>query len=98
MSTKLIVLSFGLFLATATGCGSVLEETSSGGTSGGSTTTGGGGGAGGAGLSGESYSVKFGPVKVSSGAENTKCVTLRLGNPAPMHVGKIHNVLSDGSH
>jgi hypothetical protein len=45
-----------------------------------------------------SYTIKFGPVSVAKGAENTQCVVKRLGNPALMHVGSIHNVLTQGSH
>lgn len=47
---------------------------------------------------GDSYSVEFGPVKVAPGKENTQCMVLRLDNPALLHVGQIHNELSDGSH
>src|SRR4051812_10160245 len=93
MSSRLTTLSFGLLLAA--GCGSVTTETTPTGStgSGGSTSA-----STGSGVTGESYTVKFGPVKVASGAEHTQCMTLRLGNPAAIHVGKIHNVLSEGSH
>jgi hypothetical protein len=35
---------------------------------------------------------------VAPGSEGTKCVRVRLGNQAPIHVGKIHNKLSTASH
>jgi hypothetical protein len=47
---------------------------------------------------GTTYSLTFGPVTVQPGEEHTKCVVQRLGNPAAIHVGTIHNVLSTGSH
>ena len=45
-----------------------------------------------------SYTLTFGPVSVAAGQENTQCVVKRLGNAALMHVGSIHNVLTQGSH
>ena len=107
--SKLSTLSFGLLLAAATGCGTVIDEPTG-------TTSGGAGGAGGSAATsgtgattsststgttstlGDSYSVEFGPITVASGKENTQCVVLRLDNPALLHVGQIHNELSDGSH
>src|SRR5580704_12615047 len=47
---------------------------------------------------GTTYSLSFGPVAVQPGEEHTKCLVLNLGNPQPIHVGSIHNVLSNGSH
>lgn len=104
--SKYTALSIGLLIAAATGCGSVTEQPTG--------TTGGGNGGAGAGatgtsgsgtastgtgsIPGDSYSVEFGPVKVAPGTENTQCVVLRLDNPALLHVGQIHNELSDGSH
>jgi hypothetical protein len=35
---------------------------------------------------------------VPPGTEGTKCLRVRLGNDAPLHIGKIHNVLSEASH
>ncbi len=100
--SKLNSLSFGLLLAAATGCGTVtLEPTGTTGGAGGSdtTTTGGTMSSTGTGSTpGDSYSVEFGPVTVAPGKENTQCVVLRLNNPALLHVGQIHNELSDGSH
>ncbi len=48
--------------------------------------------------SGTTYSLGFGPITVQPGEENTQCLILNLGNPDPIHVGQIHNVLSNGSH
>ena len=45
-----------------------------------------------------SYTLTFGPVSVAAGQENTQCVVKKLGNAALMHVGSIHNVLTQGSH
>ena len=61
------------------------------------------GGAGGIGLDGSkppegSFNVGFGPQDAPPGEEHTKCVVKRLGNPASMHVGTVHNVLGSGSH
>ena len=64
------------------------------GCSGNGNKTGGGGGTGGTGGNGvggggpESYSITFGPITVPSGTENTQCIIKRLGNPAPLHVGR----------
>jgi hypothetical protein len=44
------------------------------------------------------YSLSFGPVTVQPGEEDTKCLTKRLGNDLKLHVGSLHNVLSQGSH
>jgi hypothetical protein len=74
------------------------------GCSGNGNKTGGGGGTGGTGGNGvggggpESYSITFGPITVPSGTENTQCIIKRLGNPAPLHVGTVHNTLGDASH
>jgi hypothetical protein len=45
-----------------------------------------------------SYTVQFGPITVAAGDEQTQCLTLRLGNPAPIHVGAIHDLLGTSSH
>ena len=50
------------------------------------------------GLSGDKYSVTFGPVTVQPGQENTQCVQARLTNAAPIKVHQMHNVLGPGSH
>jgi hypothetical protein len=44
------------------------------------------------------YSLTFGPVTVQPGEENTQCLVLPLGNTSTIHVGQIHDVLSQGSH
>ena len=47
---------------------------------------------------GTSYSLTFSPGIVQPGVEQTQCVVRRLGNPDSIHVGTIHNTLSNGSH
>lgn len=47
---------------------------------------------------GEAFSVSFGSVTLAPGEEDTKCVVKRVPNDAAMHVGAVHNVLSDTSH
>jgi hypothetical protein len=42
--------------------------------------------------------IKFPDTAVGPGVEMTQCVTMRLGNVAPIHVGALHNVLSESSH
>jgi hypothetical protein len=44
------------------------------------------------------YTLNVGPITVQPGDENTQCVVTHLGNMNPIHVGQIHNVLSQGSH
>jgi copper type II ascorbate-dependent monooxygenase-like protein len=111
--SKYTALAFGLLFA-ATGCGSVTDQptgtTSGGGGAGGTAgsgtmTTGGSGTTTGSAMStgtgstlGDSFSVEFGPVTIAPGKENTQCVLVRLDNPALLHVGQIHNELSQGSH
>ena len=46
----------------------------------------------------ESFTVTFGPIQVPPSTENTQCITVRLGNPTPIHVGQIHDLLGDSSH
>jgi Copper type II ascorbate-dependent monooxygenase, C-terminal domain len=56
---------------------------------------------GGAGVGGDapqSYSITFGPLAIPAGTENTQCIVKRLGNPAALHVGSIHDVLGNSSH
>ena len=109
--SKYTALSIGLLLAAATGCGSIVDQPTGGGTGGngganGTSTGATGTSTGGSNTAstgtgstlGDSFSVEFGPVKVAPGTENTQCVVLRLDNPALLHVGQIHNELTDGSH
>jgi hypothetical protein len=49
-------------------------------------------------LSGDKYSLTWGPVDVQPGEENTQCIWLRLNNDAEIDVHQIHNVLSTTSH
>jgi hypothetical protein len=97
-----------LFALTACGGGGASQTGGGGGGQGGngstgtggagtSTSTGTGTSTGGAG-GGESFSVTFDPVMINPGEENTKCVIKKLTNPTALHVGKIHNVLGQGSH
>jgi hypothetical protein len=48
--------------------------------------------------SGTVYSLTFSPGTIQPGEEHTKCVVLRLGNPESVHIGSLHNTLSNGSH
>jgi hypothetical protein len=47
---------------------------------------------------GESFALSIGPITVPAGVENTQCIIVHLGNTTPIHVGQIHNVLTNGSH
>jgi Copper type II ascorbate-dependent monooxygenase, C-terminal domain len=46
----------------------------------------------------ESYTIQFDPLTIPAGTERTQCIVRRLGNPAPLHVGSVHNVLGEASH
>jgi len=50
------------------------------------------------GLSGDKYTVAFGPVTVQPGQENTQCVQARITNATPIKVHQMHNILGPGSH
>jgi hypothetical protein len=45
-----------------------------------------------------SFEMHLGPIAVPAGTEKTQCVTKRLGNMGPIHVGTIHNDLIGVSH
>ena len=45
-----------------------------------------------------SYTLQFGPIMIPPATENTQCITVRLGNTAPIHVGSIHDLLGTSSH
>lgn len=49
-------------------------------------------------LTGDLYSLRYGPVTVQPGREDTQCVKLRLSNTAPIKVHQMRNILSGGSH
>ncbi|HXU72633.1 MAG TPA: hypothetical protein VN947_25100 [Polyangia bacterium] len=85
-----VALSFALV-----GCG-----TGNGNGNGGVTDGGGNGGNGNGNGSGgpQSYSLTFGPILVPAGTEATQCIVRRLGNPTPLHVGTVHNMLGEASH
>ncbi len=44
------------------------------------------------------YTVEFPSLTVMPGVEKTQCVVLSLHNADKVHIGQIHNVLSDASH
>jgi hypothetical protein len=46
----------------------------------------------------DTYTAVWGPVTVPPGEERTQCVTLDLGNTAPIKVHTLHNTLSTLSH
>jgi hypothetical protein len=85
MRTALILVTAALV-----GCGGATKSPGNGGSGG----SGGGGGSSGP----QSYSLSFGPILVPAGTENTQCIVRRLGNPAPLHVGSVHNTLGTSSH
>jgi hypothetical protein len=97
-STALVALGLAACGSTTNSLHTGAGTTSSSGA--GAMTATGGSGSGGAGTGGalQTYSVMWGPVTVMPGEENTQCVVRKLGNPAAMHVGSIHNVLEQGSH
>ncbi|MBW2189517.1 MAG: hypothetical protein DRH23_00955 [Deltaproteobacteria bacterium] len=89
-----------LLLACSVACGG-----SDAGAPGGGGGVGGTGGSAGASGSGgtfvppaDSYTVKWGPVMVPSGKEDTQCVVKRLGNAGPISIHEIHNALGATSH
>jgi hypothetical protein len=47
---------------------------------------------------GQSYTLTWGPVEVPPLTEDTRCVTLRLGNDIPLKIDRIVNTLGSGSH
>ena len=49
-------------------------------------------------LSGDRYSVTWGPVEVAAGKEDTQCIWLRLSNTSEIKVHQLHDQLGDASH
>jgi hypothetical protein len=49
-------------------------------------------------LSGQLYSLNWGPVTVPTGVEDTQCIWMRLSNDTPIKVHQLHNTLSTSSH
>lgn len=49
-------------------------------------------------LEGEKFSLKWGPVNVPAGREETQCVWMRLGNDTEIKVHQMHNTLNAASH
>ena len=47
---------------------------------------------------GDVYTASWGPVTIQPGIEDTRCVTVNLGNTGPIKVHEIHNTLSTLSH
>lgn len=97
-----------LLLAGLSACGGDSEGSGSAGAGGSGNSGGtgnaggsggtGNGGSGGGGTTGETFSIDVGPINVPQGYENTQCVIKRLGNPAPIRVNQVHNVISSSSH
>src|SRR3954469_10818779 len=50
------------------------------------------------GFTGDSYSLRWGPVAVDPGQENTQCIWVRLNNETEIKVHSMHDVLAMGSH
>jgi len=46
----------------------------------------------------EQFTVEFPSMTVDPGVEKTQCVVLSLHNSSTVHIGQIHNLLSDASH
>lgn len=44
------------------------------------------------------FTVKWGPVSIPAGSEDTQCVQVRLGNTGTIKVHEIHNLLGQASH
>jgi hypothetical protein len=49
-------------------------------------------------LSGDKYSLTWGPVTVPAGKEDTQCIWMKLGNDTEIKVHQLHDVLSTSSH
>ncbi len=47
---------------------------------------------------GQVFTLNWGPVEVPPGQEDTRCMTLSLGNDIPVKINRIHNTLGGGSH
>ena len=92
------ILLLSAFVGAACGDNVNQATAGSGGTGTGTGTGTHAGGSGGGGVTPQSYSVEFGPITVMPGDESTQCVVVNLANPAAIHVGTIHNVLTQGSH
>ena len=97
------IVLFTLVAASVPGCGGSTETAPSASGAGGAsaagvTSTSSGPSSGATNPLGEAFSVSFDAVTLQPGEEDTKCVVKRLDNPAALHVGNIHNTLSDTSH
>jgi hypothetical protein len=47
---------------------------------------------------GQVYQLRWGPLEVPPGQEDTRCVVLRLDNDIPVRIDRIHNRLGTASH
>lgn len=91
----------GLILSVVAGaCGGTPATSSAGagGNSAASTSTSTGPSSGSSNTMGEAFSVTFDPLTIEPSEESTRCVVKRLTNETAVHIGNIHNVLSDSSH
>jgi len=59
---------------------------------------GGGGTADAPALSGDVYSLTWGPISTNPTDEDTRCITVRLNNDTPIKVHQLHNLLATTSH
>ena len=64
----------------------------------GSSSHGGGGNADAPPLTGDMFSLQWGPISVDPGVENTQCIWVKLGNASEIKVHQLHNTLSTASH
>jgi hypothetical protein len=49
-------------------------------------------------LTGDKFTLEWGPVNVPPGEENTQCIVAKLSNDSAIKVHQLHNILGDGSH
>jgi hypothetical protein len=49
-------------------------------------------------LTGETFSVSWGPVELAPGEEGTRCITVDAGNDAAVQIHQLHNELASVSH
>src|SRR5687768_14024444 len=49
-------------------------------------------------LTGETFSVTWGPIEIQPGEEGTRCATVEAGNDTAVQIHQLHNVLARVSH
>ncbi|MEO8699617.1 MAG: hypothetical protein ABI867_06215 [Kofleriaceae bacterium] len=49
-------------------------------------------------LTGETFSIAWGPLEIEPGGEGTRCVTLDVGNATAVQIHQLHNELAASSH